>query len=273
MRIFKKTIFILFNLALAVYLVLAITSFNKPDLSGIVCNKVQITIADRDSSGFLSTHEVKRLLSNKQIYPIGQRIEDINLRVIESTLKQNTFIDNVECYKTGDGLVGITVTQRLPLLRVKSEDGQDYYLDTDGKIMQRGRYSSNLIVATGNINNWYAENYLALVARWITDNKLWYNQVEQINILPNKSMELVPRIGGHIINLGRLPESNDKNRREKNVSRFMERKLERLDKFYRYGLNEVGWNKYSYINLEFDNQIICRRDNRKHHADEALPED
>ena len=30
-------------------------------------------------------------------------------------------------------------------------------------------------------------------------------------------------------------------------------------KFYQYGLSKVGWNKYSYINLEFDNQIICKK--------------
>ena len=41
-------------------------------------------------------------------------------------------------------------------------------------------------------------------------------------------------------------------------------KLSRLDKFYRYGLSKAGWNRYDYINLEFDNQIIChyRRSSR-----------
>jgi len=56
---------------------------------------------------------------------------------------------------------------------------------------------------------------------------------------------MVPRVGEHIIYLGR-PD-------------HIERKLDRLEKFYRYGLSKAGWNKYSYINLEFDNQIICKR--------------
>ena len=38
--------------------------------------------------------------------------------------------------------------------------------------------------------------------------------------------------------------------------------MERLEKFYKYGLSEAGWNKYSYISLEFDNQIICKK--KKH---------
>ena len=39
----------------------------------------------------------------------------------------------------------------------------------------------------------------------------------------------------------------------------IDKKLERMRKFYIYGLNVAGWNKYSYINVEFDNQIICKR--------------
>ena len=30
-------------------------------------------------------------------------------------------------------------------------------------------------------------------------------------------------------------------------------------RFNKYGLNKAGWNKYYYINIEFDNQIICKK--------------
>ena len=56
---------------------------------------------------------------------------------------------------------------------------------------------------------------------------------------------MVPRVGKHIVYLGQ--PQNVKN------------KLERLRKFYRHGLNKVGWNKYSRINVEYGNQIICKR--------------
>ena len=52
-------------------------------------------------------------------------------------------------------------------------------------------------------------------------------------------------MGDHVVYLG-LPVHVDK-------------KLERLKLFYQYGLSKAGWNKYSYINLEFDNQIICKK--------------
>ena len=60
----------------------------------------------------------------------------------------------------------------------------------------------------------------------------------------------VPRVGDNIVYLGR-PDG-------------LRRKLDRLRKFYKYGLSRVGWDRYSYISVEFDNQIICKK--RKHAA-------
>lgn len=265
----KKTIMVTLDVALAAYIILAATSFNRPDRSKLVCEKVRITIADKDSSGFLSALDVKKQLKEKKLYPKGQSLSQVDLRAIEEALMSNPFINTAECYKTEDGNVGIIVTQRLPLLRVKSDNGEDYYLDTDGNIIKNNHYTSDLIVVTGNISNWYAQQYVVPAIKWLTESELWDSQVEQINILPDKNMEIIPRIGNHIVCLGRLPESSDKARRVRIINKFMEMKLGRLDKFYRYGLNEVGWNKYCYIDLEFDNQVICRKS--KHHSQPDLP--
>ena len=62
---------------------------------------------------------------------------------------------------------------------------------------------------------------------------------------PGKEIELVPRVGDHIVYLGKLEHFEDK--------------LDRLKTFYGKALNEVGWNKYSRISLEFSNQIICTK--------------
>jgi cell division protein FtsQ len=59
--------------------------------------------------------------------------------------------------------------------------------------------------------------------------------------------------------LGPLPEGKTKSEVARQIDEFLKLKLTRLEKFYRYGLSQAGWNKYSSINLEFDNQIICKR--------------
>ena len=40
---------------------------------------------------------------------------------------------------------------------------------------------------------------------------------------------------------------------------YMNNKMHRLEMFYKYGLSQAGWNKYSYIDIEFDNQIMCKK--------------
>ena len=57
---------------------------------------------------------------------------------------------------------------------------------------------------------------------------------------------------------------------EKSIAEFVEKKLARIEKFYRYGLSQAGWNKYSYINVEFDNQIICKKKTNKDRQAELL---
>ena len=69
----------------------------------------------------------------------------------------------------------------------------------------------------------------------------------------------MPRVGDQIIYIGQLPETNRPDKRKQLVTEYINRKMDRLEKFYKYGLSQAGWNKYSYINVEFDNQIICKK--------------
>ena len=91
------------------------------------------------------------------------------------------------------------------------------------------------------------------------ENNFWKNQIVQINVTAEKGIELVPRVGNHIIYIGELPKYDKRQNGASVIKDFTEKKLLRLEKFYKYGLSQAGWNKYSYINLEFDNQIICKR--------------
>ena len=241
----KRTLVIALDTVVAVYLLLAVTAFNKPDEEHIVCSQVKIDISDDLVDGFLNADEIKHILQRNNIYPLGLTLDRVSVRRIEETLEKSPFVDHVQCHKSGSGHVCISVTQRMPLVRVKAEDGDDYYIDSRGGIMPNTRYTTDLIVATGHISRKYAAKFITPVAGYIVKDKFWQNQVEQINVLEDGSMEIVPRVGNHVVYLGRPYR--------------IDRKLKRLEKFYRYGLNKVGWEKYSYISVEFDNQIICKK--------------
>lgn len=255
----SKRLFIASDVILAIYLVFVFTSFDRKNESKAICSKVNIEIADDATSGFIDTKVIKKRLQKAGAYPIGKPLNTVNTRAIEEMLRTSPFVKTAECYKTEGGTVYISATQRMPVIRIKADNGDDYYVDDNDCIMPRSNYTSDLIIATGSISRRYATTCLSPLGKTIMQNDLWKNLVEQINILPDQNVEIVPRIGNHIVLLGKLPEGIDRKKREEAIADFFNHKMERLEKFYRYGLSEVGWNKYSYVNIEFDNQIICRK--------------
>lgn len=242
--LWKKIVLISFNVVLAVYLVLAMSAFNRPDTE-TVCRGVDITIEDDVMPGFLTNDEVRKMLVTDDLSPIGKSAETVNLREIEEMLETKDLIEKAECWTTQDGTVKIRIRQRIPVVRVMNNRGEDYYLDSQGKPMPSTEYSCKLIVCTGDITRQYAAKVLARLANVINANSFWKNETVQLNILADGSVELVPRVGDHIVYLGQPVR--------------ITKKLDRLRKFYRYGLNKAGWNKYSRISVEYDNQIICKR--------------
>ena len=245
----KKTLLVVCDIIIAAYLVMAVTSFNKPDMAATRCTEVKTDIEANIVDGFLTADEINKLLRQEKVYPLSKPMSEINPRQIEEALQKSPFVEKAECYKTQSGHVCIQVRQRVPVVRVMSVNGENYYIDSHANVMPENRYVNDLIVATGYISRQYAQKYLSRVANYIMQDKFWQNQIVQINVLDNWTMELVPRVGNHIIFIGAPLD--------------VEKKLDRMRKFYLYGLNKAGWNKYSYINVEFDNQIICKKVKRK----------
>ena len=130
-------------------------------------------------------------------------------------------------------------------MHVMSANGDNYYIDIHGSVLPETRFASDLLVVTGMVTKKYAQKTLTPVVNEIVRDKFWQSQIVQIHVLDDGSIEIVPRVGDHVIYLGAPTD--------------IVQKLERLRKFYLYGLNQAGWNKYSYISVEFDNQIICKK--------------
>lgn len=243
----KKLSVIVLLLGLLCYFVAAVTVLNKPE-EGQVCGGVEVVVEDSLRVGFIQPDEVLRLLDKQKCNPVGRKMNEVALGKMEAALRKNPYIEDVTCYKTPGGKVCVRVRQRLPILHVMAADGQDYYLDRAGKQMPKSAYYANLVVATGSITPKYARQNLTRLGRVIQDKPFWNKQIQQIHVLENGEVELVPRVGKHIILLGQPTD--------------VERKLDRMKEFYTEGLNRVGWNKYSQISLKYDNQIICKKNKK-----------
>ena len=242
----KQILLVACNIAVGIYLVLAVTAFNNPDEAMAKdCTEVKIDIEKESMEGFLNPAEVKKLLTQSKLYPLSQPMNSVSTRKMEEALRKSPFIEKAECYKTLTGHVCINIKQRIPVIRIMAANGESYYLDHHGNIMPEAGYATDILIATGNITKKYAQTRLSKIANHIMSDSFWRNQTVQLNVLPNQTIEMVPRVGDHIVYLGSPAR--------------IENKLERLRKFYIYGLNKAGWNKYNYINVEFSNQIICTR--------------
>lgn len=242
----KRILLSITMLLISVYLILAVTAFSHKPPGEEVCHALELVIKDSIYAGFITQSETASMLKKKGINPVGKAWERIHTRTLERELSKHPLIDQVECYRTPSGKLCIEVSQRIPILRVMSAGGADYYIDNKGTIMpHNAKCTAHLAVATGQIEKSFALKELYPFAIYLQKNSFWKAQTEQIHILSDHTVELVPRVGDHLIYLGKLTGYDTK--------------LERVKKFYEKGLNQVGWNKYSRISVEFGNQIICTK--------------
>lgn len=240
----KTFIKLLLLAGLIVYLGFAFADFTQHGDSTI-CKQVNFTIADSSHAGFITREEADHLLQISGQYPVGKEMDQIDGIAIQKALKKNSFIDSVSCYKSPNGVYNVLISQRLPLLRVKADNGDDYYIDSKGHVMNPQGYSADLIVATGSITNQYASKELVKLGRFLRDDDFWNNQIEQIYVTPQHRIKMVPRVGSHIIAFG--------------ATDSISQKFRNLYTFYEKVLPQVGWNKYAEISVEHLSQIVGRK--------------
>jgi hypothetical protein len=83
----------------------------------------------------------------------------------------------------------------------------------------------------------------------IEGDDFWRAQIVEIVVSQSQNgalfLRLVPRAGNHTIIFGRIEK--------------VERKLDRLLRFYREGLDKEGWDTYRTIDVRFDDQVVCTK--------------
>ena len=244
-----KTAFKIFLLLAVVgYLVVAIWKFGG-ESEDRTCEGVRVEIIDSIPDGFITDDYIRSILTKNKISPQGMKISAINLEQIEQLMLDEPHIERASCYYDAAGRLCIKVVPQQPILHVINQKGEDYYLSSTGLTMPTASFNVDLCVATGNISKKFASEHLLELAKFIHDDLFWSEQIEQINVVGPDEIELYPRVGQHIIELG-------------SVDNFQE-KLSRLRIFYREGLERVGWNKYKRISLAYDGQVVCTKTDTK----------
>ncbi len=242
----KKILVITGICLLAGYLIFAAFYFQSKPKDGL-CTRFEVEVKNSTANDqFVDNDDIAKYVKEQGLDPTGKHIGDVNTNAIEEAILKNQLVKKADVYVTNNGAIKASIEERKPILRVISSTGENYYIDNDGNKMPLSkRFTAYLPVATGSIKEDFAKTDLYKFALFLQDDKFWNAQIEQIIVLPNKDIKLIPRVGEHQIILG-------------NLDGYKER-LDKMMTFYENALNETGWNKYSVINLKFDKQVVCTR--------------
>jgi cell division protein FtsQ len=241
-----KTVFkLLLLFALAAYLVSAFLRLSQTE-DDTMCHHMKVTIVDSAAVGFINQAEVERLLKNAHLDPVGKPIESVDGKAIEDELLKNVFVKSVVCYKAAGGIVNVIIHQRKPVLRVITGKGEHYYVDDMGNRLDPLGYKADLVVVTGMADSAFIKDSLVQMGLYLQEHPFWDRQVSEVHIDQDHRATLTMRVGCDIpVVFGKLDS--------------VPYKFRNLRVFYEEVMPNVGWNTYKEINLEYHNQIVCRR--------------
>ena len=246
----RKMKSILWLLAAVCCIVLLISAVYNKD--GKKCKGVRVEIFGDNLNSFVNKNDVYNVVKNNGGDTALQNpISSINLKKIEQELKKIIWIQAAELFFDNNNILKISVKESKPIARIFTNLGNSFYIDSTNKILPiSAKFSPMLPVFSGfagtGTSITKADSVclsdIKKISIKINSDTFLMAMIEQINILPDGYYEMIPKVGNQIIILGEA----------KNV----DSKFEKLKLFYKKVTPVVGWNKYSKINLQFENQIV-----------------
>jgi cell division protein FtsQ len=213
---------------------------------------LRITIDHSSGHSFIREEDVESLVKSS-LFALS-KVDAATLRKLERYLEANPFIKKAEAFVNSKGQLHLMIQQRAPVARVLPKQGANFYIDEEGKKFPLSKnYTAKVPLITGWVNEPFRKvdtihsallKEAFFVISYAAADSFWSAQVAQVHIAEDESLILLPRMGEHTILLGRGED--------------LEHKFRNLDLFYKYVLDNKGWDQYKTINLQFKNQIVCK---------------
>jgi len=192
---------------------------------------------------FVTEETVNKLLIQKSADLTKVPKEILDLNKLETALKTNPMIKTAQVYLTVDGKVRADVVQRTPIARVATNTS--YYIDEEGLLMPlSSNYTARVPLVTGFINKDKLGNVYKMASKVYNDQFLKTHVVE-IYQHQNGHIVLKTRVIDFEILIGQLEN--------------LDKKISNLKAFYQKARKDKTLNKYSKVNLQFENQVVCTK--------------
>jgi cell division protein FtsQ len=176
-------------------------------------------------------------------------IEEINIQLLEESLDNHPSIRKAEVYSNLNGSLRVNVFQKQPIARVRNLYS-DYYIDEVGDSMSlSSNFYASVPLIMGAIDSEKRKKIHHFIQK-LNQDKFYNDFLSGLRIEENGEWILHPKPGNHSIVFGQ-PER-------------ITGKLSKLKKYYQYiEAEKKDLNEIKSLNLKFEDQVICRKHQRK----------
>lgn len=217
---------------------------------------VTVRLNQVDGYQFLTRRDVMGYLTNEGADPIlGRDYADVDFQKLEKRLKHHGLVKNCQISRDLTGNLLVVIEQPRPLARlVVSGEGprpvSGQYVSEEGRFFPISmNYSARVPVLTGS---YFRQNrslmsernrpLLDLLKR-IYDDPFWRAQLAELAVDERGNVTMWPEVGNHQIEFGPPTE--------------LDAKFKKLKLVYTNVLPAKGWDRYTRVNVQYRNQIVC----------------
>ena len=209
-----------------------------------------------DGHQFLTRRDVIGYLTNGGADPIiGKDYKDVDFRGLEKRLRQHGLVKSCQVSRDLTGDLFVVIEQPRPLARLMASGDEirpvsGQYVSEEGRFFPISmNYSARVPVLTGN---YFKQNRSLLnkrnqplldLLKQIHDDPFWRAQIVELSVDEEGAVTMWPQIGNHRIEFGPPTELNAK--------------FKKLKLVYTDVLPAKGWDRYSRINVQYRNQLVC----------------
>jgi len=238
----------------ALAVVAALIAFTERKQGDLSINEISIKIENDRENYFVDESDVKDLMDVNLESLKGAELRSVDLKDIETKIKNEPFIKDADIYSDLKGNVVVKAELRRPIARMVRNDGPDGYIAEDGTVMPVSqKFTSRVVLVSGgyirqmlrmkNVQETEEGKQIMELINFIREDDFWNAQIAQMDIDSKARITLYPQVGDERIEYG-TPENP-------------EEKLKKLMIFYKEILPRKGWNTYGRVNLEYEGQIVA----------------
>lgn len=245
----KYKILLILAGAIALLVLVVVANINR---SHSIVRGVEVNIRYGKTPPLVDDRAVRDSILSAVPALLQYRVSDVDRKAVAEAVERVPYLRDVSVATSVSGKVMVRARQRRPIARLYY-GGSELYFDGEGRMMPASNLGyCNVMVAGGDfaeplrldsLNSQVLD--LITLARYLDREQKYGELIDQIYVERDGDMMMVPKLGGHVVELGGVED--------------LDAKFYNLLTFYRKGMPRAGWDTYSRVSLKFKDQVVCTK--------------